>query len=446
MNNIFDIRDFGAVADGVTINTEAIQRAIDAAAENGGQVLIPGGRFVSGSLTLRSNIDFHLAPGAVLIASLDRCHIKEFGELRCSDELSSWTGGCFLFAKDESDIVISGTGTIYGQGEKVFIDDDGDGGYGECPYDVAEFRPRTSFFENIDNLIIRDITIRNAARWTLHMAGCNYVTVDGIRMFNIMRGANNDGVDLDSCKNVTVSNCIIETGDDAIVIKTTAPITALYGACENVAVNNCILASRDSAVKIGTETHGDIRNVVIGNCIVRDCSRGVGIWVRDGGTVEDIYVHHIRGAVRKYAGAIRPKGKPSSWWGNGDPVFIDATYRNEAKKFPGIIRNITLDHISLMAESSALIIGEPECPVENVCISDMDITLCHQGTQPCGTFDEQPSPRGVYEHSIPVIYCRYARIINMTARVRYIEPYNVKDNPFTETEHCEYVNIDIKEF
>ena len=99
-----------------------------------------------------------------------------------------------------------------------------------------------------------------------------------------------------------------------------------------------------------------------------------------------------------------------------------------------------------MPQSSVLIIGEPECPVENVRITDTDITLCRQGTQPCGTFDEQPSPRGVYEHSIPVVYCRYARISDITARVRYTEPYNIKDNPYTETEYCEDVNIDIKEF
>ena len=127
-------------------------------------------------------------------------------------------------------------------------------------------------------------------------------------------------------------------------------------------------------------------------------------------------------------------------------MFIDATYRNETKKFPGIIRNITLDHISLKAESSALIIGEPECPVENVYISDMDITLCPQGTQPCGTFDEQPSPRGVYEHSIPVVYARYAEGLTYSGRVRYVAPYNAIDNPYTETENCCNTNIDISEF
>ena len=446
MNSVFDITEYGAVADGVTVNTEAIQRAIDAASERGGRVLVPGGTFLCGSIELKSNIDFHLAPGAVLMASLDRDHIKEFGELRGSGELDAWDGGCFIFAKDRCNITLSGQGTIYGQGEKVIVDDDGDGGFGECPYDIADFRPRTTFFENIDNLIIRDITIRNAARWTLHMAGCRYVTVDGIRMFNIMRSANNDGVDLDSCKNVTVSNCIIETGDDAIVIKTTAPISAMYGTCENIVVNNCVLASRDSAVKIGSETCDDIRNVIVGNCIVRDCSRGVGIWVRDGGCVEDIDIHHITGAVRKYAGASRPKGRPSAWWGNGDPIFIDATYRNDAKKFPGTIRNIRIDHVNLKAESSMLIIGEEECPVENVRITDTDITLCRQGTQPHGTFDEQPSPRGVYEHSIPVVYARYTEGADVSARVRYISPYNRVDNPYCEMEQCNNTKINISEF
>ena len=116
-------------------------------------------------------------------------------------------------------------------------------------------------------------------------------------ILNDDRGANNDGIDPDCCQDVVISNCIVRTGDDAIVVKSTGPMSRRYGASENVAITGCILHSRDSALKIGTETHGVIRNVTLSDCVIDDCSRAVGVWVRDGGTVEDIHVHHLTGCT-----------------------------------------------------------------------------------------------------------------------------------------------------
>lgn len=155
--------------------------------------------------------------------------------------------------------------------------------------------------EDITDLTIRDVTLRDAAFWTLHMAGCRRVRIRDIRILNDDRGANNDGIDPDCCQDVIISGCLIHTGDDAIVVKATGPMTRRYGPCCNVTITNCVLHSRDSALKIGTETCGDIRNITFGDCLVKDCSRAVGIWVRDGGTVENIQVHHLVGAVRRYA-------------------------------------------------------------------------------------------------------------------------------------------------
>lgn len=116
---------------------------------------------------------------------------------------------------------------------------------------------------------------------------------------------NNDGIDPDCCRDVIVRDCIVETGDDAIVVKATKPMSEKYGSCENILISNCILHSHDSALKIGTETHGDIRNIILSDCIAKDCSRGIGIWVRDGATIEDVHVHHLIGNVLKYADAVR---------------------------------------------------------------------------------------------------------------------------------------------
>lgn len=399
----FNVMDYGAVADGVTNNAKAIQAAVDACTgSGGGRVTLPAGEYLSGSIQLKSNVDLHLELGAVLISSLKEEDIDDF-MTRVDDENrdTGWEGGCFLGAIHAKNICLSGDGTIYGQGEKVFYDDGADGGYAESPMCVTAFRPRMILFEDVENLCVRDVTLRDAAFWTLHMAGCRHVRINNIRILNAVRGANNDGIDPDSCQDVIISNCLVESGDDAIVVKSTKPMAARYGACENIVITGCILHSHDSALKVGTETHGLIRNISFGDCIIRDCSRAVGIWVRDGGAIEDIHVHHLTGAVRRYADA--PKRR---WWGKGEPVFVSATYRNEEKRFPGSIRRLSFDHIYLKSESCIFLAGEEDCPIKDVHMDHVYITMERQGTQSEIPFDEQPSVYGVYDHTIPSFYAR----------------------------------------
>lgn len=436
MANTYNILDYGAVADGKTNNAAAIQQAIDEASKQGGQVVIPAGEFYSGTIVLKSNIDFHLEKGAVLISSLQEEDILDFAKLFDDDnECTGWDGGCFIFACHAENITISGEGVIYGQGDKVFIDDNADNGAHECPLQVASFRPRTTFLEDVTNLTIRDITIKDAAFWTLHMAGCKHVRIQDIKILNDIRGANNDGIDPDTCQDVIISGCLIKTGDDAIVLKTTKPMAAKYGACENIVINNCVLYSRDSGLKIGTETHGDIRNVILSDCVIKDCSRGIGIWVRDGATIEDIHIHHITGSVLKYADGMREQG-PTRWWGNGEPLFINATYRNTEHKFPGTIRNITFDHIYMKAESSIFFGGEEDARIRNIIVEDANITMCSQGTQASGCFDEQPSERDVYPHHIPAVYARCVDGLEVSGRVCFEAPYSMEENGLYELENC----------
>ena len=407
----YNIVDYGAVADGETNNAAVIQKAVNECHENGGgRVTVPPGRYMSGSIQLKSNVDLHLEMGAVLISSLRKEDINDFMTQVEDDNLTTgWEGGCFLGAIHGENISLSGDGVIYGQGEKVFFDDGADGGFAESPLCVADFRPRLILFEDIHNLCIRDITLQDAAFWTLHMAGCSHVRINNIRILNDVRGANNDGIDPDSCQDVVISNCIVEAGDDAIVVKSTKPMAARYGACENIVITGCVLHSHDSALKVGTETHGVIRNISFGDCIIKDCSRAVGIWVRDGGRIEDVHVHHLTGAVRRYADA--PKRR---WWGKGEPFFVSATYRNEKKSFPGIIRRISFDHIYLKSESCIFLGAEEECPIEDVSMDHVRIQMVKQGTQSEIPFDEQPSIYQVYPHKIPCLYGRHVQGLQVT--------------------------------
>lgn len=394
---IFNILDYGADKSGRVNSACAIQKAIDDCSENGGRVYVPAGRFLSGFLRLRSNIELYLEQGAELISDL--------GE----------NTGYFLYANNEKNITISGEGRIDGQGRLRFEEDGADGGYGECPLNVTGDRPRTSFFENIENLTVRNITFYDAAFWTLHMAGCKNVLIDGIRILNNDRGPNNDGIDPDCCQNVVIQNCFIESGDDSIVVKATKSMYEKYGDCENIIIKGCILHSRDSALKIGTETWGNIRQVIMSDCIIKDCSRAVGIWSRDGGTISDIYIHHIMGNTKRYADCPQRSFAPR-WWGKGEPIFISATKRKDGDRLPGKIHHIQMDHIRITSESCIFIGGEEYAPIEHIRFQDIEIVWKKQGLHLPDVLDEQPSARDVYKHEIPCIYGRYADYVQLSGK------------------------------
>ena len=195
MNTSYNITDFGAIPDGITNNASAIQNAIDQCTENGGgQVIIPPGKFLSGTIILKSNVNLHLEAGAELISSLNPDDMIDFMKDFDDDNRDTgWEGGCFILARNAENITISGEGRIDGRGREVFYEDEElDGGSHESPLKVRGFRPRMSFLENIKNLTVKDVTFYDAAFWTLHMAGCRNVLIENIYIKNNDRGPNND--------------------------------------------------------------------------------------------------------------------------------------------------------------------------------------------------------------------------------------------------------------
>ena len=414
----YSILDYGAVGDGEKKCTQAIQAAVDACSKTGGRVVVPAGKYLSGGIRLRSNVELHLENGAELISTLEKEDMIDFAREFEGEGMDGMDGGCFLFARHEKNITISGYGKIDGRGREVFYDGDVDNGFHECPLFVKGFRPRTTYLEDVENLTVRDVTFYDAAFWTLHMAGCRNVMVDGIRILNDDRGPNNDGVDPDCCKNVVIRGCIIESGDDAVVVKATGPMHEKYGDCENIVIQGCTMHSRDSALKIGTETWGNIRNIILSDCVVWDCSRAVSIWSRDGGTISDITIHHVTGNTRRYAdGAIPGPGAPR-WWGKGEPVFFSSTKRRGSDRIPGKISGVVMDHIRLRSESCIFLGGESYAPIEDIRLENMDILWTQQGPHPPGVFDEQPSQRDVYEHEIPCVYARSVNGLTVSGRLR----------------------------
>ncbi|MBQ7064818.1 MAG: glycoside hydrolase family 28 protein [Firmicutes bacterium] len=435
----FNVRQYGAVADGVTNDGPAIQRAVDdCTAAGGGRVLVPAGRYLCGTVKLKDNVELHLEMGAVLLASLNPADIAM---TESPDSTVANRSGYFIGAYHVKNIAITGHGEINGQGEKVTVDDDADHGVGECPLNSDGFRPRLTYFEDITNLTVQDVTLANSALWTLHMAGCRHVVVQGVKIFNNPRGANNDGIDPDSCQDVVVSDCIIETGDDAIVVKATKAMTTQYGPMENMVIKGCVLASHDSALKIGTETHGDIRNIVMSDCVVKDCSRGIGILLRDGHVIENVQIHHIVGSVRQYHSANGRSFAPD-WWGKGEPMYLSATHRKGSDVAAGTIRNITFDNIQMKAESSTFFRGEADSVIENITVRNADIEYVKMGTQPAGLFDEQPSERNVYPHEIPAFFAKYVKGLTLdNISVHWTEPREAAWTGLLQLEDCSKVRI-----
>ncbi len=434
------VTEYGTAADGVTNDGPAVQRAVDTcAAAGGGRVVVPAGRYLCGTIELKDHVELHLESGAVLVASLREEDIRQTVS---PDSQVSGHSGFFVGAVHAKDVALTGFGELNGQGHFVMYDDGSDGGIGECPLYSEGFRPRLTYFEDVEDLTVRDVTMRDSSLWTLHLAGCRHVVVDSLKVFNDRRSPNTDGIDPDSCQDVLITGCQIETGDDAIVIKATGPMTRLYGPCENIVVRGCILCSHDSALKLGTETVGDIRNILMSDCIVKDCSRGVGILLRDGGTIENVTAHHITGAVRQYAGAGGRQFIPD-WWGKGEPLYLSATYRRGTHKPAGTLRNIVFEDIRLKAESSSFFRGEADSVIEDVTVRNCRFDYERQGTQEPGLFDEQPSDRDVYPHAIPAFYANHVNGLHLDGvKVRWHAPRAEAWSGLAELENCRNVRFD----
>jgi hypothetical protein len=395
----FNIRDFGARGDGMVDNAAFVQQTIDHChAEGGGTVVIPAGDFLSGSIFLRSNVTLYLDNGARLIASLDRNLIRNDREFQGPDT------GFLIGAIDVANIMIGGPGIIDGQGDCLMEPDDG---ISEYPLLPAAERTKLCYLRGCRNVRIQEVTFQKASQWTIHLIGCQHVLIRDINIFNNLRGANNDGIDPDSCRDVRISGCYIEGGDDAIVIKTTAKAARIYGDCEDIMVTDCQLVSRGSALKIGTETHAAIRNCQFSHCIIQKSNRGVGIWVRDGGTVENIIVSDLIMATRIFQGAPH-RERVRDWWGKGEPVFISVGYR-QAGVYPGKIRKIMIHNLMAEAENSLFIKGLPESPIEAITLSNIQLLVRRASTSPDGFFDEQPPEGLVYTHRSPAIFASNVR-------------------------------------
>ena len=281
------ITDFGIVA-AENIVTKEIQKVIDqAAAAGGGRVVIPAGRFLTGALQLKDNVELHLLPGAVL----------QFSDSQADYPVvtSRWEGverqvyAACLYAFDAKNIAVTGFGTLDGNGKKwwqLFRRD---------RKKLAYPRPMLVSFEGCERVTLKDFTCINSPSWTIHPQCCRNVTIDNLNICNPADSPNTDGIDPESCQNVRIANCNIDVGDDCIAIKAGTEDTPQRIPCENITITNCTMVHGHGGVVLGSEMSGGIKNVTITNCVFQDTDRGIRLKSRRGrgGVIEDIRIDNL---------------------------------------------------------------------------------------------------------------------------------------------------------
>ena len=370
MTTTFNVRDFGAVGDGSTNDAVGIQSAIDAAHTNGGGTVL-----ISGSLVLRSNVELHVERGATLQASGDWADITERHTVSALSSgvvtESSQQSGLFLAAYGASNIAVTGAGTIDGAGRHYVLEDLG------AIYRMPVNRPFTLFFIDCTDVTITDTLYLDGALWTVRLTGCQSVLVHNIRIRGDMKLPNADGIDLDRCRDVRISDCDIRCPDDAISLKTCEEFPD-SGACENITVTNCVLETRSSALVIGVDAVAPIRNVVFDNCVIKASHRGLSVNLGQDALYENILFSNIVVETRVY---------DESWWGRGEPIYISAFPWQEEI---GRIRNVRFVNILARGESGVHISAERAGLIDGVLLENVRVKVDKWGDVAGGFIDRRP--------------------------------------------------------
>lgn len=356
----FNVLNFGAKGDGTTLDTLAVQRAIDAAAVGGGRVVIPRGRtFLIATLVLKGGIDFHLN-----------------GELLISTNQVDYAGDGVITALNAANLQITGSGKISGRSLSFMTGYDAKGEW----WLFKPWRPKMFMLVGCTNLIVRDITFGDAPYWGLHMLGCRKVLVENVIVANRLDVPNCDGIDPDHSQDVEIRGCHVKSGDDAIVVKNTRQ-TQDYGPCANIVVKDCVLESQDSGVKIGTETTSDIHDIRFERCKIIRSSRGLTIQLRDEGNVYNIDFRDIKFMSRYH-------GDP--WWGRGEAISLTAIPRVATNKL-GTLHNVRIQNVTGRAENSVRICGSPDSRIHDVLLENVSVTLDRWTSYRGGLFDNRPT-------------------------------------------------------
>lgn len=393
MQNTCNITEFGAVGDNKTLNTSAFNNAINAVFDKGGGVLyVPPGKFLTGTIHLKSNVTLYLEAGATIYGSINKEDYQQH---------------CLIYGEDAVNVAVRGRGTIDGNGRGFFVKTD-------KGWERGPFRPLTFILKRCENLMLEDFTLKNSGSWAIRPIDCNRVTIRGLSLVNgnyELGGRNADGIDPDGCTNVRISDCYLETGDDAIVLKCTK--NSQSGECSNITVTNCVLKTSETALKIGSETYGDFKCITFSNCSILDSGCGVGLWMRDGGLIDGWIVSNISMNVSP---DFRRGGQAVYMW----------VYPRTDDIPCGTVKNVSISNITARGDGGVFISGTPESHIDGVTLDNIRITM--RGDVRKEWHEDPPYPFYVWgHHRAPYdIFCRYVDDLKLRD-VQYI--WNEPEKP-----------------
>lgn len=394
-DNNFSIMDYGAVADGQTDNTQAIKDAINACVDaGGGKVIIPSGKFLTGPIHLKSNVNLHLEKGAEVLFTKDKkAYLPVVRTSYEGVELMNYSP--LIYAYQQKNIAVTGSGTFNGQadnenwwpwcGAERYGHKKGDPHQRDSinlprlrkmnenatPVEERIFGEghhlRPTFFEPFDceNVLIQGVTFTNAPFWVMHPIKCNNVTVDGVTVNS--HGPNNDGCDPEYSKNVHITNCVFNTGDDCIAIKSGRNDEGrrVNIPSENIVIENCIMKDGHGGVVMGSEISAGVRNVYVRNCKMDSPNLDRAIRIKTntlrGGFVENVFVKNIEVGQVKEAFL-----KINTYY---------AIYDNQEGEHIPTIKNIHIEDVTVEngGKYGILIQGREESPVQNVTFKNVTI-------------------------------------------------------------------------
>lgn len=421
----YRITDYGAIADTFTINTSAIQKAIDDCNKHGGgMVYVPVGTYMIGTIHLKSNVDLYLESGSILKGSPQ---IRDYDTLTQSGYGLIYYG--MLHTRNADNVSISGNGIIDGNNQ-VFHDFNHaktldsvstqytrqknnyrriTSGIGDGPVVPAKNRPHQMvIFSGCTHVQVRNISLLNSPFWTMHFADCDDILVSGIRLWSGMLVPNADGIDVTSCSNVIITDCDIRSGDDAIAIVGYDHHFEIPGfsgkrhLSENIIISNCNLQSYSSGIRIGFLDQNTVRNVHVSHVNITNSTRGIGIFLRDEGSLENISFEDM---------TIETRLRTGDWWGNGEPIHISAVRGKENVKL-GTISNVRFHNIDCIGENGILVYGSKESMIHEVIFDNVSLNLMNSALNDVagGNIDLRGAlypKEQLFQSDIPGLYAHY---------------------------------------
>jgi polygalacturonase len=375
---VFNIRTHGAVGDGKSLNTKAINAAIDACtAAGGGVVYVPPGRYLTGTVYLKSHVTLKLEGGAFLLGSENPDDYPVAKD--------PWGGrerrehAALIHAEDAENITITGRGTIDGQGgiwwKRVRLNDPRkfppgpltDADRAEAAK-LAHGRPNLIRLVRCNDVVLESVNLCDSPSWTVHPMFCDRLRIDNISIKSPGEMAHNtDGINPESCSNVQILNCRVDTGDDGITIKSGKNEAGreMGRPCENITIANCVIYRAHGGVTIGSEMSGDVRNVVVTNCVFKGTDNGIRLKTERGrgGVVEGLVVSNIVMQDVPYPFHM------TMFYTRGDLTKAEPIDEGTPKFRDMLFSNIT----ARGAKAAGMMLGLPEMPIEDVTFSNVHI-------------------------------------------------------------------------